>query len=92
MVATNKASLRAQWPLWVKSRPVQRKRSCPLYPESGHVQCNQGCLLCANSGHDTPLFEDVVGAGNQGRWDRKTEVPRRFEVDNQLEFAWLHHR
>ena len=27
------STLRPQCPLWVKSRHVQRKRSCPLYPQ-----------------------------------------------------------
>ena len=38
----------------------------------------------------TPLFDDLVGAGEDRRWDRQTERVSGFAVDDQLEICRLH--
>ena len=34
-------------------------------------------------------FDHLVGANNDRRWNRKIQRLRRFQIDQQLELAWL---
>src|SRR5215831_13197068 len=69
-----------------------RKRSCLLYPQSGSVRCISPCLLWANSGlmhrsKQRPLFDHLVGTGEQRRRNCKAQRLGCLEVDDELEFG-----
>ena len=38
---------------------------------------------------NTPLFDDLVGAGEQRQWDSEAERLGGFHVDDQLDFRCL---
>jgi hypothetical protein len=36
-------------------------------------------------------IDDLVGKGEERRWDGEVEVTRHFHIDGELEFRWLLH-
>jgi hypothetical protein len=55
---------------------------CPLGAITGREQAQQG----------NPLFDHLIGAGDECRRHVEAERPGGFEVDRQLEFDWCLHR
>ena len=53
-----------------------------------NLDCDKGCGPAA----DTPLFDDLVGAGEDRLRDRQTERIGGLEVDDQLEDSGLLNR
>ena len=59
-------------------------------PESGLNSDIWPCLFRAKNRHG-PLFDHLVGAGEERRWNGEAEGLGGLEVDRQLEFGWLLH-
>src|SRR5262245_56985714 len=52
------------------------------------------CLLRANSvvtlrSKTVPLFDHLIGAGQECLWDHKAERLGRVEIDDEIELGWL---
>src|SRR6476620_3594181 len=59
-------------------------------PESGLKSDIAPCPFRAKNRHG-PLFDHLVGAGEERRWNGEAEGLGGLEVDRQLEFGWLLH-
>ena len=55
------------------------RSECPLCAKSGHLQCNK----------ETPLFDHLVGGGDQRLRDGQTKRLCGLEIDHKLELGWL---
>jgi hypothetical protein len=51
-----------------------------------------GHLIDRANRPQTLLFDHLVGAGEQRRWDLEAERSGRLEVDDELELGQLKHR
>src|SRR6516165_3527087 len=74
------------------ARPTSNQRDVRASGPATFV-ARHGKIGCSTSGMDhkrtlAPLFDHLVGAGEQRSRDLKAERLRRFEVDVQLELDW----
>jgi hypothetical protein len=58
--------------------------------DSGQDATTAACPFRAKNRHG-PLFDHLVGAGEERRWNGEAEGLGGLEVDRQLEFGWLLH-
>ena len=66
-------------------------------PESGQTGEGSTCPLCAQKRtfalqQKAPLFDHLIGSGEQLRGQSETEHECRLRVDDEFELARLHHR
>ena len=81
---------------WIKLGPGRCRPNVRITPECGRVVDINGRLKSANSGCEqsqqgSSLFDHLVGAGEQRRWDVEAERLGGLEVDHQLELGRLLH-
>src|SRR5215467_11034785 len=79
-------------PLWVKSRPLWRKRACPLYPRKQTFAVHMATSAKAKSGHSDALFDHLIGTGEYGRRHSEAERLGRFQIERQLVLGRRLHR
>src|SRR5215208_1822398 len=68
-------SIASLWPRTVRFR---------YSPVSGHFQRPSACLKSAMNGHGG-LFDRLIGARQEGGWDRQTDFPSGRQIDDQFE-------
>src|SRR6516165_5713385 len=84
-------------PLWVKSRRSGVTERCPLYPRKRTLSDTTGMsALCQKRTYapqqKAPLFDHLVGRGEQ-RWrNGEAERLRGRQIENELELRRLHDR
>ena len=75
----------SQCPLWVKSRHVQRERTCPLYPRKQTCAVQLGMSAKCQQRTLRALFDHLVGAPDQGVRDRNAERLGSPEIYNEID-------
>jgi hypothetical protein len=62
-----------------KSRQTGEGSTCPLCAKSRQTHCNK----------QAPVFDNLVGAGEQRRWHSESERLGGLEVNDQHKLGWL---
>jgi len=75
-------------PLTSLAQRSRGKHASSAVFQSGHSSGRTGGQQCANP-EVAASFDDLVGAGDQSRRHFEAKGLRRFQIDDQLEFAWL---
>jgi hypothetical protein len=68
------------------------RRMSRFIPESGRQNHAPACLTWATWRHRPPLFNDLVGAAQQGKWHGEAKCLCRLHVDYEFELCDLLHR
>jgi hypothetical protein len=72
-------------------------RHISTLPESGRIADIGGCLKCAKSRREqmqrrAVLFDHLVSAGEQRRWNVEAKSPRGLEINHEFKLSGLHDR
>src|SRR6266850_4703780 len=77
-------------------RKSQSTTATVFYPTSGHFRCPSACLKGANKrlmhAQLPALFNHLVGAAEQRKWDVEPERLGALQIKEQLDFCGQLHR